>query len=286
MASKPWEDDLLAKQDSQDRLDYNGFTYVPFARLNGSGSSPNSITTSTISQEYQKQAYFSYEVIGEMTGTSPHTCDITVKVTALDDYSSNSPLKLFAAVVEDTINYYQVYGSHAKNGLDDYSHVLRKLLPTSSGESLGTSVTSGETKEFTYSYTNDETYQNYENIRVIVFVQNLETREILGAFQTPAHPFQVLTNITHTKTTAGTLQNLIFAGLDGQDVSFYLPFDGDVTVFHYSLNGKLLYQKKYNALKAGIQCVGLGNQLQRNSCTIITLSSGSAVVSKRVFAVK
>lgn len=285
VASKPWENDLLANDDSQDRLDYNGFTYVPFARLNGSGSSASSITSSKINQEFQKKKYFTFDVIGEITGNSPHACDIKVKITAADDYSANSQLKLFTAIVEDDIDYYEVYGTHAKNGLDDYSHVLRKLLPTSSGESLGTSISSGETKEFTYSYTNDDAKQNYKNIRVIVFVQNSGTREIIGVFQTADHPFQMITEIA-TPFVVQIPNKLTITKFDNGEIGFTLPLSGNVTVALHSLNGKLLYNKQHIGLLRGSHKVKLGNHSIKNRCYIVTLTSGATQVSKRVIPVK
>jgi hypothetical protein len=285
VASKPWEDDLLATDDSQDRLDYNGFTYVPFAKLNGSGSSYSSITASKINEEYQKQEYFTFDVTGALTGTDPHACDITVKVTATDDYSAGSQVNLFTAIVEDNLNYDDVYGSPAENGLDDYSHILRKLLPASSGESLGTEITAGETSEFTYSYTNDETYQNYENIRVITFVQVSGTREILGVFQTADHPFQVITDVT-VPLSKKAHDKLAITSIHGTEISFTVPSAGNVTLALHSLNGQLIQMKQYNALTGGSQVISLGNLVMQNRCYIVTVANDYTHVSKRIIPVK
>jgi hypothetical protein len=266
-------------------LDYNGFTYVPFARLNGSGSSYSSITASKINEEFQKQEYFTFDVTGTLTGADPHACDIKVKVTASDDYSAGSQVNLFTAIVEDNINYNDVYGSPAENGLDDYGHVLRKLLPASSGESLGTEITSGEVKEFTYSYTNDETYQNYENIRVITFVQVSGTREILGVFQTADHPFQVITDVT-VPLSVKARDNLAITRVHGKEVSFIVPSAGTITLALHSLNGQLIQMKQYNTLTRGNHVVTLGNLAMQNRCYIVTVANDYTRVSKRIIPVK
>ena len=79
------------------------------------------------------------------------TIETDVTITSLADVTSNS-LKLFAAIysVRDVANV-------GTNGETEFFHVLKKLMPSSSGESLS-SLTSGATVTKQLSYTFNGNY--------------------------------------------------------------------------------------------------------------------------------
>ena len=284
---KPYEDDSLATNETRDRLKYYGFTYVPYARLNGlspgGSSSAYSVTDSKIQSEYQKEPVFSFEIVGSITGTDPHTCDITVTATALKDYSSNGGLNLFAIVVENDIDFKTVYGVNAKNGKNDYNHVVRKFLTSTGGTTIGNQDI-GKVNTFNFSYENVTKYQNYENLRVIVFIQDMGTKDILGVFETEDHPFQTPTG-NNNLAISNTGNKIAVKQIGQNKLSLFNPAGGEVSVALYTLDGKCI--KEYNLKDCcGNVILTLPQQMIGTGGFIVTVNNGKETQSKLFVLVK
>lgn len=281
---KPLENDLLANKDCQQRKRFYGFTYVPYACFNGRSAgnnfNPNSITDNLINQEFQKAPNFTFSIATRSTSVSPHSCAITVTATALSDYTSQSPISLFAAIIEDSIDYQKVYGQAAKNGKNDYNHVLRKLLPDTTGKNIGNQK-AGQNNSAEFTYTNDEKYQNHKNIRVIAFIQDMGSKSILGAFLTQTHPFQDLTPITSGPQTQ-KVTYLDINRMQGADVFFTLAQNCAIGFSVYNLQGEMMYQAPKRTYLSGVGRITLAGFPRCGGCYILSMSGADIHLATKI----
>ncbi|MBN1982927.1 MAG: Omp28-related outer membrane protein [Chitinivibrionales bacterium] len=246
VSSKPEKNDLLTNEDSKKRMEFYGFQYVPYATLNGVSAGNNfnvkAITNQKIQEAYQKPAYLNFSVQGIQTQLNPHACSIAVTIQALADYSSKSSLVLFTAIIEDSINYKTLFGIPAENGRNEYSHVVRKLLPSANGTVIG-NLTKGTTIPQKFVYTNEEKTQKHTNLRVVVFVQDMASKDIIGAFQSKSHPFQEPTSVNRKPGTKNRAVDARIVSITPHRICFDALRKGLYSVSVYSVSGQNVYNK-------------------------------------------
>lgn len=232
----------MSTADGLARSSYYGFTYVPFATLNGSGSSANSITENSIDSEFNKPEYFSFTVNSVKISNTPKICSTSVKVSCIESYRGSSDLVLMAAIIENNVDYFSTYGEQAGNGKNMYNHVLRKFISGTDGTTLSIS-TAGNEEAFNFTYENDETYNNYLNLRIIVFVQDRSIKEILGAYQTNDHPFQEITSV---KSITKNSNNFC---ISNNRIKLSSKKSGYLVINILDLRGKTIYSKETHIKK-------------------------------------
>ena len=168
----------------------NGFPQAMSNGLPGEGKSTHitGITSSHINSLYNKAPQFKFEISSTSTGKNKiHSTGIKVKVKALKD-NPGKDLRLFIAVTENNINHFERYHAKSVYGINEFDHILRAFLPGVDGTPIGAQKT-GKTKIVKASFTNDDKEINYKEVRLVVFVQDYITKEVLGAAVTKAHPF-------------------------------------------------------------------------------------------------
>lgn len=233
---KPLEDDKMSTSDGLARSAFYGFTYVPFATLNGSGNSATSITNSSINSNFSKTEFFSFSVSSVKINEFPKSCSTTIKIDCIETYNGSDNLVLMAAIVENNVDYFETYGVIASNGKNNYSHVLRKYISTVEGVPI-TLTSAGSEEYFNFTYENDETYNNYENLRIVTFIQNIETKEVIGAYQTDLHPFQ---EQTLKKEISYKSNQLV---IEGNQIKFKSMTSGKLFIEIFDLKGKRILSK-------------------------------------------
>ncbi|RPI42614.1 MAG: T9SS C-terminal target domain-containing protein, partial [Bacteroidetes bacterium] len=106
--------------------------------------------------------------------------EVTVTCEA-DHYTGN--IQLYAAVVESAVTAYTGAG-----GDQLFRNVVLDMLPTQTGKLLGNGWYQGKTGSVDLAWTYRSFVENVEDLGVIVFIQDRDTREILQAaadFMTP-----------------------------------------------------------------------------------------------------
>jgi len=103
---------------------------------------------------------------------------IKVKATPLQENPSKD-IRIFVAITENNINYFERYKTKTPNGLDHFDNIIRAMLPDTGGYQIG-SVKTGKAKEVKVTYINDDKEINFKETKIIAFVQDMETKEILG----------------------------------------------------------------------------------------------------------
>ncbi|MCH1401265.1 MAG: T9SS type A sorting domain-containing protein [Schleiferiaceae bacterium] len=186
--SWPGTGDPYYFSESGDRRTFYGINSVPRVEIDGGWDGNGNSLTQAVYDYHQNQPAFV-----QMSATWSRwskTIETDVTITPLADVSSNN-LKLFAAIysIRDTANV-------KTNGETEFFHVVKKLMPSSSGESLS-ALTSGSTVTKQLSYTFNGTYvlppsaqspvnlstnhtvEDFSNLGVILWIQDASTKEVL-----------------------------------------------------------------------------------------------------------
>jgi hypothetical protein len=103
---------------------------------------------------------------------------IKIKATPLEE-STSKDIRIFVAITENNINYFERYKTKTPNGLNYFDNIIRAMLPDTGGFQIGP-IKSGKAKEIKVTYINDDKEVNFKETKIIAFVQDMETKEILG----------------------------------------------------------------------------------------------------------
>ena len=204
--SWPGSGDPYYTLEGGDRRTYYNVNAVPDFILDGNvwqGNS-SSVTGSQIDAVMANPAFVSLSSYHVMDG---QTIDFTVSINPLGDFAG--PLTLYSAVFE-----YMTYNNVGSNGETQFSKVMKKMVPGSTGFSLG-SLTDGQTVVENFSHTFQGTYtlppdannpidhmtqhsvEDFSNLGVVTWIQDDATKEILQSTVS----VESFTNIEEKQTT-------------------------------------------------------------------------------------
>lgn len=157
------------------RTSYYNVTGVPQVVIDGTrfSGNPNQVTQGIIDQLYAIESpmelLLTYEV-NEAENT------IAVHVMGRASIDIESELKLHVGVIEREIHFNSAPGP---NGERDFYSVMKKLLPNSNGQNLGTLKANDY---FAYSFTWElANIYNMDQLDAIAWVQSSSTKEVLQA---------------------------------------------------------------------------------------------------------
>ncbi len=143
---------------------------TPRVVRNGANSTPANQVTATILQGLQGQTSPIGFTVSETSGASRTA---TVQVHTFGEAPSSGNLRLFVAVAEREIAY------NSPNGETLHHNVFRKMLTNISGDAF-TAAASGSTMTLSFPYTIENAW-NADEIYVLAFVQNIDTKEVLNS---------------------------------------------------------------------------------------------------------
>ena len=168
--------------DNGSRVSYYNVNNVPHVVVDGIRFSGNSgsITQSIIDQlsviESPMELRLSWELNEAQDAITVH-----VMGRALTDIPGS--LKLYVGVIEKEIHFTSAPGP---NGEKDFYDVMKKLLPSSAGQSLGSLEANGY---FAYTFTwKLANIYNMNQLDAIAWVQNSNTTEVYQACKTSSSP--------------------------------------------------------------------------------------------------
>ncbi|MFP5471483.1 MAG: Omp28-related outer membrane protein [Bacteroidia bacterium] len=157
-----------------DRVSYYGVTGVPGIFMGGNYKSaqPGGFSQDDVDDYFSASSPISIKVTETDMGSYR---DVVIDVKTVGTVAGGT-YKLYAAIVENPIDYTSPPGS---NGETHFPNVFRKMMPSSSGDAY-TPASIGSTVTFNYSYNEDAAW-DMANIKVVAFVQNTSTKEILNS---------------------------------------------------------------------------------------------------------
>lgn len=139
-----------------------------------------------IDKSYNQPQQFKFEIGCMPSGKGDvHSATINVKATALKD-NSGKDLRLFVVATENNINYKERYHSPAVNGLNDFNHIMRAMLPDTNGIAIGAQII-GNVNKIKVTYINDNKETNFNEVQFVVFIQDINTKEIFGTAVSKEH---------------------------------------------------------------------------------------------------
>ena len=156
------------------RVSYYGVSSVPYAFLDGvpqTGAAytgaPYNWTQGAIDNEYAVPSPFSLNV-SHTFSSDYDSIFITVNIQAAQAFTSTSAMRLHVAIVERNIHFTSAPGS---NGETDFFWVMRRMLPSENGTSLGLTWTNAQTQTVTLSYPLPWYIRNINQVGVVSFIQ-------------------------------------------------------------------------------------------------------------------
>lgn len=152
------------------RVTYYAVQGVPDAYLDGQGGYPP-LSQSAINTASAILSPFTINIAHQYNSDNSEVT-LTIVVTAVQDISNFTNLKLHTALVEDEINFASPPGS---NGETEFYSVMRKMLPNSTGTTLPATWTAGQAETITLTTTiPNYIYDPYE-MSIVCFVQQNNT---------------------------------------------------------------------------------------------------------------
>ena len=286
--SWPGSGDPYYTLEGGDRRTYYNVNAVPDFILDGNvwqGNS-SSLTGSQIDAVIANPAFVSLSSYHVMDGQK---IDFTVSINPLGDFAG--PLTLYSAVFE-----YMTYNNVGSNGETQFSKVMKKMVPGSTGFSLG-SLTDGQTVVENFSHTFQGAYtlppdannpidhmtqhsvEDFSNLGVVTWIQDDATKEILQSTVS----VESFTNIEEKPTTelmvfpnpTENMATISFEGIQGSDVSIEL----------YNLLGELIVSENYTS-QSNFDYYNLDVSTVNNGIYNLVFKVGESVTTKKLQILK
>ena len=185
--SWPGSGDPYYTTEGGDRRTYYGINSVPRVEIDGGWDNNGNNVTQAVFDQFQNVPAF-VQMAATFSQFSK-TVETTVDITSLADINSSN-LALFAVIYE-----HATYNNVGTNGETEFINVVKKMMPSAQGQSLG-ALSQGATVSRTLSYTFNGSYtlppnanspanlniehtvEDFENLGVIAWIQDLNTKEI------------------------------------------------------------------------------------------------------------
>ena len=159
--------------DNSDRINYYGINGVPTYMMDGAVKGMPNNPVQLANEMWNDISTLTPLWVNVTASANGGNYDVTVKIISSETIDASN-LYLRTAVIERRVHYNSPPGS---NGEKDFNDVMRKLLPTSTGEAL-TAITSGDTLTFTFS-TEVQHSWNVDDLAAVAWIQNDNTKEVL-----------------------------------------------------------------------------------------------------------
>jgi hypothetical protein len=134
---------------------------------NGSNGHAGFLAQDSIDLEYLVDAPFSLST-GFAWNATFDSVTITTTITAAQDFSTANPLKLHLAITEEHITYASAPGT---NGEKEFEYIMRKMVPSQTGQTLSGSWTNGQTQTIVNKVKLPTYIWNKGEVTIVGFIQ-------------------------------------------------------------------------------------------------------------------
>ena len=171
--------------DVADRATYYGISTLPNSALEGKKIAPVLWNADSLTARAARATPFRLRAVHRVKsagGLDTLIVSVTVKKTA---FFPSSPLVLHTTVVERNMHFPNAPGT---NGEQDFDWVMKKMLPTSAGQSLPL-LSTGDSVRYTFKWRMQNVF-DLSKVAAVVFIQNTSTKQVYQATQSlGATPF-------------------------------------------------------------------------------------------------
>lgn len=180
----PYNNDSMYHENAVEnnaRVAFYGVQFSPSTVADGNvfqGTTPGflqNMATTVSNRAAVAAEYMINEVNSTLNG---NMLNVSVAFESLGDHSSDS-LSAHIVVVEETVQKSSYAASPGNNSETEYKYVMRKMLPGADGTFLQNRGMNG--KDTVTTNWNLQHIKSAEEIRIVVFVQNVNTKEIYQA---------------------------------------------------------------------------------------------------------
>jgi hypothetical protein len=186
-----------------------------------------------------------FEITWEVHSTDPRSSDITVKVTAKQDFPANTNLHFM--VLQTRIDWEDEYDFKPSNGQTYMINGVRDLCTDSMGVELP-ELKNGESHSVTKTYTANPKMIYPDRLRTAALVQVMDTKKILAVTETDKSPLDtgsipiIAGKYVHKKTA------LHLASIGSHMLGMTLPFN-NTTALVYNTAGRVLAKQSFSGME-------------------------------------
>ncbi len=213
----PAPGDPYYNEDGGKRKNFYNVSGVPFLAYNGIGRSSKAVSQEELDEVYNTPAFI--DIKGSFS-TDGNTINVVADVMSYIDIDN---VKVHVTVNEKTTSKNFTYDY----GLEEFHHVMMKMLPDSQGSTVN--FKTGESQRFEFSYNMELTFvEEMKDLEVAVWIQDIETKEILNSrylYDYCEHPYPA--------------QNLQIVNNDNISISWEAPEKGSPLAYDLYINNKL-----------------------------------------------
>lgn len=183
------------------RVSYYNVTGVPNVRGDGNSVSgaPSVITQSWINTRYATSSPFDLDV-NHTFSNDYDSVFIEVVMTCTQATSGN--LVLQTAMVEKEVSFCQAPGT---NGETEFYSVMRRMYPSASGTTLGTTWTVGQSQTFSFSGPIPTYIYDLKELAIVGFIQDNTSKAVHQAGLSDPLPIPLDASLKNCSASAATL---------------------------------------------------------------------------------
>lgn len=193
-------------QDNDSRKSFYSVNAVPHTVVDGTrfANVPSGLSQNMVNQWLAIESPFEMRMTHQLNATQD---TITVFVMAKASADVSGSLKLMVGVIEKEIHFTSAPGS---NGERDFYSVMKKLLPSSSGTSLG-NMTAGDYVSFSFKWALANVY-NIDQLSAVAWIQDGTTKEVFQACKS-TDSFTPFYNNDAAMTNVSNVKDMICSGI-------------------------------------------------------------------------
>jgi len=228
----PSPGDLYYTDEGGERRAFYGVTGIPVLYVDGDVENIIEYSQGFFNDHYLIPSQIIIDAEHIITG---QTVDVHAGITAMKNYFDNN-IFAFIAVVEDT-----TYNNTGTNGETEFHWVMKKMLPDAEGTQVGPLMNDLEVIiDETYTFTTGHTVEEFDDLSVVVFVQNIATGEVYQSAWS-----ERLDNINHTDKIR-SISIFPNPAADRLFIRILPGTTGDVSVELSDITGKTILNEEYN----------------------------------------
>lgn len=190
----PYNDSMYHENpaESNARVAFYGVSAVPHSIVDGNYYSAPSVSLVPVVDDTvngRKSIPAKYSILGLNSTLSGPTIYTSFLFTSENASNVNDSLRAHVVVVEKTVQKSDYLASPGANAETEYNYVMRKMLPDMNGfYLLNRNFNGRDTIDIMWNYQN---IKNINEMHVVAFVQNINTKEVYQARMDHAIPFSV-----------------------------------------------------------------------------------------------